>query len=240
MSKKKFHEICTLLKQYELNWFSFLRCSDLDEETVRLMKESGCKGNFVGFESGDGEILRNMNKKASVYEYQKGIEYLKKYGIFIFGSFILGFPGETEKSIKSTLNFIETSGIDFYTLNVWWYFHFTPIHDLREKYNLQGVANNWSHRTMDSTQTLKHYKHLFKEIRNPVYAPATIDSVFWSIIYYLDRGFSLDQIKKIFTIYSKFLELNLDKKDNDQLIKDNLLKELSFVIQVASSSESKQ
>src|SRR3982751_5478075 len=104
----RFKEICRLLirKQYGFNWFSYFRCSNSDEEAVDLMAESGCKGVFLGIESGSPSILINMNKSATVEKYAKGIEMLRRNGILTFGSFITGFPGETDETVQETIDFI--------------------------------------------------------------------------------------------------------------------------------------
>ncbi|MCP5106701.1 MAG: radical SAM protein, partial [bacterium] len=45
---------------FDFKWVSFLRCANVDEEGVELMAESGCIGSFLGIESGDARILKNM------------------------------------------------------------------------------------------------------------------------------------------------------------------------------------
>jgi len=42
-------------RYYGFNWFSYFRCSNSDEEAIDLMARSGCKGVFLGIESGSPE-----------------------------------------------------------------------------------------------------------------------------------------------------------------------------------------
>src|SRR6266545_3165860 len=67
----RFKDICRLMikKNYKFNWFSYFRCSNSDEEAIELMAESGCRGVFLGVESGSPRILTNMNKAATVEKY---------------------------------------------------------------------------------------------------------------------------------------------------------------------------
>ena len=98
----RFKEICRMMirNKYTFNWFSYFRCSNSDEEAIELMAQSGCKGVFLGIESGSPTILKNMNKSATVEKYAQGIEWLRQYGILTFASIITGFPGETEATVQ--------------------------------------------------------------------------------------------------------------------------------------------
>ena len=101
------------------------------------MAKSGCKGVFLGIESGSPTILKNMNKAATIERYAEGIKMLKARGITTFGSFILGFPGETDTTVAETIDFIRSNKPDFYRaqmLNE----PGTPIHLEKDKYQIKG------------------------------------------------------------------------------------------------------
>ena len=70
------------------------------------MKESGCDGVYLGLESGCDEVLENMNKKATIKEYQRGLDSLKENDITTFASFIVGFPGESNETVPAQLNLL--------------------------------------------------------------------------------------------------------------------------------------
>ncbi len=59
------------------------------------MAQSGCKGVFLGIESGSPHILKLMIKAATIEKYADGMKLLREHDILTFGSFIVGFPGET-------------------------------------------------------------------------------------------------------------------------------------------------
>jgi p-methyltransferase len=101
-------------KKYPFNWFSYFRCSNSDKEAIELMAESGCKGVFLGIESGSPTILKNMNKSATIEKYAQGIAWLRQHDIMTFGSFITGFPGETDETVNETLDFIRQTKPDYY------------------------------------------------------------------------------------------------------------------------------
>ena len=80
------------------------------------------------------------------------INFLHEYAIKTFGSFIVGFPGENEDTINETIQFIEKSKIDYYSLKEFYYLHSTSIASSSEKYELTGQGNKWQHSTMSSTE----------------------------------------------------------------------------------------
>ena len=58
----RFQQICRLFAPCQCEWYSNLRVQFLDEETARLMKESGCRAVHLGLESANDVVLGNMNK----------------------------------------------------------------------------------------------------------------------------------------------------------------------------------
>ena len=138
--------------EIKLPWYSFLRCQFIDESIVAKMKLSGCQGVFLGIESGSNQILKNMNKGGVTQAYRDGIQWLKQHDIITVGGFIIGFPGETQETIDKTVDFIETTALDFYFLQQFYYLHHTRIHQKAEQYGLSGQGLDWVHATMNSKQ----------------------------------------------------------------------------------------
>ena len=73
--KDRFKDMLPMMirNKYSFKWNADFRCQYADEETVKLMKESGCEGVLLGIESGNQTILDNMNKKADINDFRKGI-----------------------------------------------------------------------------------------------------------------------------------------------------------------------
>ena len=192
----RFKDICRLMidKGYGFNWFSYFRCSNSDEEAVELMAESGCKGVFLGIESGSPSILKNMNKRATVEQYLAGIQMLKDAGVVTFGSFITGFPGESETTAQETLDFIQGSGLDFFRSQLWYCEPGTPILQRRDEFGIEGDGFVWSHDTMDSMGAMDWIDRMFLTIDGPVWLPQwSFD--FWIIPYLMGKGLSVEQMK---------------------------------------------
>jgi len=206
----RFKDICRLMirKKYPFNWFSYFRCSNSDEEAIELMAESGCKGVFLGIESGSPTILKNMNKAATIEKYAQGIEWLRQHGIMTFGSFIVGFPGETEETVQETVQFIRENKPDYYRTQMWYCEPGTPIQNEREKYQINGEGFVWEHATMDSLEAMDHIDRLFLTIKESQWLPQwSFD--FWTMPYFIGRGLGLDRLKELMIPANKMLALEI-------------------------------
>lgn len=78
--------------------------ADIDEESIALLKESGCRSVLFGIETGD-ETLRNdlLNKNISDRQIINTAELLQKYRIHFFTTNMLGLPKETWALALKTL-----------------------------------------------------------------------------------------------------------------------------------------
>jgi len=213
----RFKEICRMMirKRYPINWYSYFRCSNSDEEAIELMAQSGCKGVFLGIESGSPSILVNMNKSATIEKYARGIEWLRQYGIMSFGSFITGFPGETDVTVGETIDFIKETKPDYYRSQMWYCEPGTPIQNERAKYEIDGDGFVWSHKTMDSLEAMDHIDKMFLSIEESTWLPQwSFD--FWSIPYLLGKGIGFPQFKRLMTAAHQLLRLEIASVPEEQ------------------------
>ena len=213
----RFKDICRLMirKNYGFNWFSYFRCSNSDEEAVELMAKSGCKGVFLGIESGSPSILENMNKAASADFYRRGIEMLHRHGILTFGSFIVGFPGETEQTVAETVDFIRETKVDFFRAQMWYNEAGTPIHKQKEKYAITGDGFVWTHGSMDSLEAMEHIERMLLTITESQWLPQwSFD--FWFIPYIMGKGVTLEQFKQYMSTANRMLALEIASMPADE------------------------
>lgn len=212
----RFNKLLDLLIEgaYGFQWYSFLRLQYCDEKTIEKMKKSGCKGVFLGIESGDERVLKSMEKMLNSEEIKKRIPLLNKAGIFSLGAFIVGFPGETEDTLKTTKDFIEQSGLTFFFMQEFYYLHNAPIHEQRELWNLSGEGLKWSHETMNSEHAIAHKLRLYREIKNVV--PVDPDMTIWQIGYLQSAGMSIEDISEIHRLSAQMMLFDLDEVDHDQ------------------------
>lgn len=212
----RFKDLCRMMikEQYNFNWFSYFRCSNSDEEAFDLMAQSGCKGVFLGIESGSPTILKNMNKAATIERYAEGIKMLKARGITTFGSFILGFPGETDTTVAETIDFIRSNKPDFYRAQMWYNEPGTPIHLEKDKYQIKGEGFVWEHATMTSLEAMDHIDRMFLTVKESIWLPQwSFD--FWFIPYALGKGIPINDFKKFVSHANKLLSMEIAAYDAD-------------------------
>jgi len=194
ISKSRLFDLGRIIDKNKLRWFAFVRAQMLDEETVMMMRDTGCQMVFLGLESGHDSILANMRKKANRKTLERGVELLRKYDIKTMGAFIIGFPGENDTTIKATKDFIENGGLDFYTLKEFFYIPGAGVGSMANDFGLIGAGDKWSHKTMNSTEASAIKADLFKQIKSPVHLDA--DTSLWGVVTMLDAGFTMTEATK--------------------------------------------
>jgi radical SAM PhpK family P-methyltransferase len=206
----RFKELCRMMirNDFGFDWYSFFRCSAArDVETYDLMRESGCRGVFLGIESGDPGVLENMVKGSNLDQYVRGIERLHERDIITFVSFICGFPGETEASVANTIRFINETRPTFFRAELWFYNHRSPIHHEAERFGIRGSGYDWEHATMDVHRAGDAADAVFREATGSIWMPA-YNYDFWSLPYLFGKGMTLDQVSRMHVIARDLMRFN--------------------------------
>lgn len=116
VSEKRTVEFSRLIMPENMTWWGEGRIDTIDrykDESLALMRASGCKMIFLGAESGNDEILKDIDKggKQTGEQIKRFAARLRKFDIIPEYSFVLGFPGKDEQSvmkqINSEINFIK-------------------------------------------------------------------------------------------------------------------------------------
>ncbi len=97
-------ELCKKLAPLNFTWSCNSRVTT-DYDTLKAMKDAGCRLMIVGYESGEQQILKNIKKGATIDMAIRFTDNAKKVGLNIHGDFIIGLPGETRESIRKTIDF---------------------------------------------------------------------------------------------------------------------------------------
>jgi hopanoid biosynthesis associated radical SAM protein HpnJ len=117
IQKARTIELCEKLKPLKMTWSCTSRVTT-DFETLKAMKEAGCRLLIVGFESGDPQILKNIKKGATVERARQFVKDCKKLGLVVHGDFILGLPGETKETIRRTIDFAKELNVETIQVSV--------------------------------------------------------------------------------------------------------------------------
>jgi len=107
INRQRVIDICNKLieRKIKIYWGIRTRVDTVDEEMLRLLKEAGCVRVNYGVESGDDEVLKRLNKGITLEQAEEAFYLTKKYGMDALAYFMIGCPGETEETIRETLEF---------------------------------------------------------------------------------------------------------------------------------------
>ncbi len=82
------------------------RAEHIDRDLLRLLKQSGCWMVSLGIETGDPELLSRHRSCADLEMIRERIHWIRQAGLRVKGLFMMGLPGETEKSIDRSLKYV--------------------------------------------------------------------------------------------------------------------------------------
>jgi len=194
----------------EITWSAYARFETIDEDSLKLAKESGCVSLYFGIESGDDQVLRNMRNSYN-WEHIKHIQKIaKKIGLHLHCNFIVGFPDETELNVNNTLKVIKQVRPDSTFVSTFFVVPMTETHREANRYGIEFIDPNWvsnlhtffkepkfyfRHRTMTQKDMRKHVERIRQEVER-------IGGIFWNLkdyplLTWLSVGGKAEDLKKI-------------------------------------------
>ena len=132
IQKARTIELCAKLKPLGLTWSCTSRVTT-DFETLKAMKDAGCRLLIVGYESGDQQILKNIKKGATIERARQFTKDCHKLGLVVHGDFIMGLPGETRETINTTIAFAKELDVETIQVSVAHAYPGTELYDYAVK-----------------------------------------------------------------------------------------------------------
>ena len=136
--KERTIELCGKLKKLNFTWSCTSRVTT-DYDTLKAMKEAGCRLLIVGYESGDAQILKNIKKGATLDMAQRFTANCKKLGLIIHGDFILGLPGENQDTMRRTIDFAKKLDVDTIQVSIGHAYPGTEFYEHAKKNGLVSI-----------------------------------------------------------------------------------------------------
>jgi radical SAM superfamily enzyme YgiQ (UPF0313 family) len=120
VSRDQVVELCErmIAEKINIKWTCNSRVDYVDEEMLQLM---GKAGNWLiswGIESGNEQILKHARKGAYPDKAERALKWARQAGIKNWGYFIIGLPGETEETIRQTIDFSKKLPLDIALFHV--------------------------------------------------------------------------------------------------------------------------
>jgi hopanoid biosynthesis associated radical SAM protein HpnJ len=148
IQKARTIELCEKLKPLNLTWSCTSRVTT-DYDTLKAMRDAGCRLLIVGYESGDPQVLKNIKKGATVERARDFTRDCHKLGLVIHGDFILGLPGETRETIRRTIDFAKSLDCETIQVSVAHAYPGTEFYDFAQKngfiVNHQSMVDTGGH-----------------------------------------------------------------------------------------------
>jgi anaerobic magnesium-protoporphyrin IX monomethyl ester cyclase len=133
MNRDRTIEICRSLSGKYL-WQCTSRAESLDADLCQELHRAGCRKIWLGVESLSQDSLDRCNKHTTVQKMLTGIRNAHEARIPTISLFIVGLPGDTEKSIQITAEQIKRSAITEIGVNIAWILPGTEIYRKAKEY----------------------------------------------------------------------------------------------------------
>ncbi len=122
---KRFKELCESISDSKLNDIKYLTQASVSgiKKTpglAKAMADCGMSWVFLGIESAHDTALDYLNKsmQLSSSDSEDVVKELKGYGIIVIGGFILGYPDDTEETLRENFEYAKRIGVDIPTFNI--------------------------------------------------------------------------------------------------------------------------
>lgn len=109
------NRFCDLLDAEKINltWTVQGRVNTITPTMLHRMVASGCYNLFLGFESGNQQILDLIDKGITLEQIRQAVGWANEAGLEVRGSFMLGLPSETPEMGEQTIRFACELGVDY-------------------------------------------------------------------------------------------------------------------------------
>ena len=126
-----FVDFCRLMvdNRTKVNWSHFSNIIYNNEEMLSMEKLANCKYVEYGVESGSDRILKMINKKQTVETIEKAFATCKKVGIKSAALFMIGYPTETMKELRETIDLVERLSAHILICTIYRPYPGTPLHE---------------------------------------------------------------------------------------------------------------
>ncbi|MFA6030853.1 MAG: radical SAM protein [Elusimicrobiota bacterium] len=113
----------------DLTWTCMTRVDRVDAELLRAMAAAGCVSIAYGMESGDPEVLARMGKGLRPEDARAALAWTRAAGIESRAYYVLGHPGESEASLRRTVEEAVRADPDFVFFSFAFPIPGTPLYD---------------------------------------------------------------------------------------------------------------
>ena len=141
----QFEQLCEGMAGLNIHYKCHTRSDLMTSEKANLMHYSGCEECGLGVESADDDVLAVNNKRETVEDHRRAIAILKAARIRVKTYFIMGLPGETDKTLALNKAFAEQTRLDKWTVSTFSPYPGSPVFRSPGKFGIEIIDKDFSH-----------------------------------------------------------------------------------------------
>ena len=134
LDEDRVRKLCRLMSKRVI-WHCLSRVDRVNLKILKIMRKSGCRAVTYGVESGSDTMLKSMNKGITSDMAYKAVCIAKEAHLKVRCQMIVGFPGETDKTIRETAEVVKRTPSDIWGFHTFVPFPGCSVWNNPEKYN---------------------------------------------------------------------------------------------------------
>lgn len=171
INRKYTVDLCNeiIKEKLDISYLIETHLKNLDDELIELLKDSGLKLVYVGIESVNPDVLKDIQRFTVDHENQnKVIKKLVEKDIYVKSMFMFGNPEDNEKTIKETIKYSMKLPHQLVQYSVFTPYPGTPIYSMyenkitetkMEKFNQYNLTFNHKNLDNDKITKLKNFAY---------------------------------------------------------------------------------
>jgi radical SAM superfamily enzyme YgiQ (UPF0313 family) len=143
------HSFCQgiISRGIDVVWGCTARVDRFNKELLSQMWKAGCRTLLFGVESGNQNILDNVQKGTKVGQAKRAFKTARDIGMHTIASMTLGMPGENKTTIDETIGFAKRVNPDYALFSLATPYPGTKFYELASKMGLIRIKD-WTHFTL--------------------------------------------------------------------------------------------
>ena len=135
-------KVCAIMRKLDVPWSAMCRADTSSFHLWQEMKDSGCFGVKIGFESGNQDVVdKIVNKRLDLEEARRVAFEVRRVGMTLHGTFTFGLPGETHEQMQDTERYIASLPLNSIQKSGCAEIEGAPLHSLNTEKSLKAYPD---------------------------------------------------------------------------------------------------
>jgi radical SAM superfamily enzyme YgiQ (UPF0313 family) len=156
--KERVHKFCDLIHKENLDvtWMALSHVNSIDADLCKAMVGAGCWHLGMGVESGSPEIQRILKKNLDLNRALQSFDIVQNAGLRTLAFFMIGNYGDSEATIRQTIDFACRLNTDFAIFTITTPFPKTELFEMAVK---EGLITNFDPSKLCNNPAIFKQKH---------------------------------------------------------------------------------